>query len=131
MEDQRSRQPGGRQPGPARLLAGLCLLLLLALPAAGQPTCADCDELGNGVTVLDSLEAARIAAGLETPAGTQMCTCDVNSTGAIDVVDALLMAQIASGLPVILDCDAACLGSCPGTVARGARRSGTCATRPR
>jgi hypothetical protein len=68
-------------------------------------TCGDCDLDGQPATVLDALAAARLHAGLDTPASAQRrYCCDVDQDRAVTVLDALVMAQEAVGLPVVLDC---------------------------
>jgi hypothetical protein len=66
--------------------------------------CGDCSLDGIGPSVVDALVAAQIAAGLMVPSPIQTGCCDVNSTGAIEVLDALLIAQTAAGLGVTLLC---------------------------
>jgi hypothetical protein len=66
--------------------------------------CGDCNEDGNGPTVLDALAAAQMGAGLTSPSPSQEGCCDVDSSGSITVLDALVMAQDAAGLPATLSC---------------------------
>ena len=66
--------------------------------------CGDCDGNGIGPSILDALVASQIAVGLATPTFSQTYCCDVDASGAIDVLDALGMALAASGLPAALMC---------------------------
>ena len=66
--------------------------------------CGDCDGNGLGPAILDALEASRIAASIVTPTSTQRGCCDTNSSGTIDVLDVLFIAQFAAGLPATLSC---------------------------
>jgi hypothetical protein len=66
--------------------------------------CGDCDQSGSGPDILDAFEAGRIAVMIVVPTPQQSLCCDVDSSGAIDVLDAFLIAQAAVGLPVVLVC---------------------------
>ena len=87
------------------------LVLILAGAACAQP-CGDCDQSGV-VDVLDALRVAQLAAGL-LPATDYLPECDVRfattASGTVapgvgvTIIDALLIAQAASGLPVTLVC---------------------------
>jgi hypothetical protein len=88
-------------------LRALALFLsLLVLPARAQLACGDCDLDGSAPTILDAREAARIQSGQASPLARQWLTCDVDASGTIDILDALLLAQSAVGLPVSLSCPA-------------------------
>jgi hypothetical protein len=67
-------------------------------------TCGDCDLNGVFPTILDALQAAQMAAAILTPSPLQQLCCDVDSSAAITVLDALVMAQAAAALPVTLTC---------------------------
>ncbi|MCP3979506.1 MAG: hypothetical protein GY716_09280 [bacterium] len=68
------------------------------------PLCGDCDENGTGPDILDALVAAQIAAGIRLPNATQQLCCDSDSTGTVNILDSLGMAQLSAGLPVTLVC---------------------------
>ena len=50
----------------------------------------------------------RLGLALDSPAGTQGCTCDLDGSATINILDALLIAQISVGQPVMIVCGAAC-----------------------
>ena len=82
------------------------ILALLALSSLCFAVCGDCDGDGS-VTVLDALEASRQASGITTAT----VSCDVAPPVAqegdipvVDILDALLIAQAAVGMPVVLVC---------------------------
>jgi hypothetical protein len=79
---------------PAAML--LLAVLLAACPA--QP-CGDCDDDGAGPDLADALVAARISVGLVSPTGRQLVLCDVDASTSILTTDALVIAQLAAGLP--------------------------------
>jgi hypothetical protein len=66
--------------------------------------CGDCNLDAAGPGIIDALTAAQVAAGLIIPGAVQLACCDVNSTTAVEILDALLLAQYAAGLPVTLTC---------------------------
>jgi hypothetical protein len=66
--------------------------------------CGDCNQDGSGPTIVDALSAAQVAAGLLMPGPVQLACCDVNTTTAVEILDALLLAQYAAGIPVTLTC---------------------------
>jgi hypothetical protein len=80
------------------------------LPSCPPPgDCGDCNQDGV-VSILDSLAAAQIAAGVFTPTPEQFNYCNVQGTlspapgAVVDVLDSLTIAQYAAGLPVTLTC---------------------------
>lgn len=87
----------------------LLFALLFAGVAAAAP-CGDCDGSGT-LDVLDALRAAQLAAGI-IPTVLADCPCDVYyplpacgvTTPLVDVLDAVLIAQSAAGVPVGLSC---------------------------
>jgi hypothetical protein len=60
------------------------------------------DINGDGVTATDALRVLQAAVGSETSC--QLCTCDVDSSGAISATDALRVLQAAVGVEVDLTC---------------------------
>lgn len=70
--------------------------------------CGDCNVDGVTDTILDALTASQIAVGIVIPSGRQALCCDTNALPAaspvIDIIDALLIAQAATGIPVLLTC---------------------------
>lgn len=66
--------------------------------------CGDCNISGAGPDIIDALTAAQIAAGLTIASMAQMGCCDVDSSMAVTVLDALVMAQSAAGLPAMPSC---------------------------
>lgn len=85
--------------------AGACGDLALDLPwgrCAG--VCGDCDGDGLGPNILDVFRAAWMGLGPVPPPPAPICCCDVNSSGRVDILDALLIAQQSVGLPVTLTC---------------------------
>jgi len=91
-----------RYPAPGDCLTSL-LIDNSAVPAC-RTGCGDCNRDGQPIGVLDALVAARLGLGLVAPSPEQATCCDVDSTGSIDVIDALLLAQRAAALPVTLSC---------------------------
>lgn len=67
-------------------------------------TCGDCNLSMAPPDILDALIAAQIAAFLIMPTPLQLGCCDVNASGAVSIIDALLTAQSAAGLAVVLTC---------------------------
>jgi hypothetical protein len=75
----------------------------------GATLCGDCN--GDGfVTILDALTAAQHSAAIITLTGTDFTNCNVigavepDPAAAVDILDALTLAQSAAGLPVMLVC---------------------------
>lgn len=65
--------------------------------------CGDCDWSGTGPDIVDSLAAAWVATrGHQSPL--EIRCCDVDSSGTVDIVDSLRIAQAAASLPVSLLC---------------------------
>jgi hypothetical protein len=81
----------------------LVLIVTLAGIARGGAVCGDCDLYG-GVTVSDALLAARAALGILVLSGAPLRQCDANGSGAMEIVDALLIAQTAVELAPQLAC---------------------------
>ena len=79
------------------------LIAILVCPVFAQ-VCSDCN--GDGVTpsILDALTGAQISVALVSPTATQQIVCDVNASGSISVIDALIMAQAAVGLAPQIVC---------------------------
>jgi hypothetical protein len=69
-----------------------------------QGICGDCNLNTTGPEITDALVAAQIGVGLVTPSTPQTGCCDADSSGNIDVIDALRIAQGAAGLTVTLVC---------------------------
>jgi hypothetical protein len=84
------------------LLVNLAVLLLPAA-AAAAPVCGDCNHDGH-LTILDALRAARIDVGLITGSFPDDTSCDANSSGQVDAVDATLLARVAVELPEPTEC---------------------------
>jgi len=72
--------------------------------AAVIPTTYTCDSIPADidgdcvVDYLDALAASKIDAGLAQLQGTDITSCDVRADGRINVLDALLIAQISEGI---------------------------------
>jgi hypothetical protein len=65
--------------------------------------CGDCT--GDGViSILDALAAAQHAVLVIMLMGTEFNNCDVDADMDVDILDALLIAQVASGQPTALVC---------------------------
>lgn len=81
-----------------------------------QWQCGDCDHRGDGITIVDALNAAQMTAGLSTPTAIQQCICDVNNSGNVDILDALYIAQTSAGYQPTLNCPTTCPGFSLGDV---------------
>ena len=69
----------------------------------GVTLCGDCN--GDGiVSILDALMGARHAVTLVVLTGIQFASCDVEQDGDVDILDALAIAQVSTGLSVTLTC---------------------------
>jgi hypothetical protein len=66
--------------------------------------CGDCNLSMVGPDIIDALTAAQISAGLVMAGPVQTACCDVNTSMAVDILDSLLIAQAAAGLPAVLMC---------------------------
>jgi subtilisin-like proprotein convertase family protein len=85
--------------------AGSASCTTLAFNADNSCFCGDCDISGSlPVSILAALIAAQFAAGLGMPTTLQQRCGDTNSSGGIEIIDALLMAQDAAGIPATLMC---------------------------
>ena len=78
------------------------ILTLCMAGAASAQLCGDCDGNGMAGQITDALAAAQLAASGIPPTGIQLATCDVDSTAAVSILDALVLAQFAAGLPVVI-----------------------------
>jgi hypothetical protein len=77
----------------------------LVFEVDNQCHCGDCNLSGSlPITFTDAIEGAMIAAGRLTASGLQQRCCDVDATGSVTILDALLMARSSAGLPVTLTC---------------------------
>jgi hypothetical protein len=68
------------------------------------PLCGDCDSNGVAPVTVDALRAAQADVGLVTLSTQETACCDVDSSGAVTVLDALNIARAAVALPVTLTC---------------------------
>lgn len=65
--------------------------------------CGDCN-LDGTLNILDSLTAAQHAVATISLSGAAFDNCDADTNGNVDILDALLLAQAAAGLPVTPSC---------------------------
>ena len=94
------------------LVIVLALAVERRVPAQCNPSltpCGDCNR-GGRVEITDALFQAQVAAQIATPDACQRLACDVNATGDITVLDALLVALIithnsrsSGALPAVRD----------------------------
>ena len=82
------------------LRSSVAILCIASSLAIGQFS-ADCDLDGTPDTILDALEVARIAAALTMPMPTQLSVCDVDGSASVNILDGLVIAQYAAGLPPV------------------------------
>jgi hypothetical protein len=74
----------------------------VSLPGAGM-ICGDCSGNQVGPDIVDALMAAQLAASMPVPSA-QPALCDVNGSGDVEILDALLLAQAAAQTQVVLNC---------------------------
>ena len=84
------------------LLRPSVLVLALSL-CAWANTCGDCDDSGS-VTVIDALLACQHAVALTTLTGSDFLACDIDISLEVNVLDALVIAMEAQGMPATLTC---------------------------
>ncbi len=96
-------------PGATRI--GLLCLTLLACalnPTAASALPGDCGQPvsnGEGPGAADSLAILQEAVGSATACDANPCICDVNDSGAVSAIDALVTLKKAVGQDVNLVCD--------------------------
>ena len=93
---------------PVRILhttpASPTSLVTVDLPSPPVPViCGDCSGNGVGPDIVDALVTAQMAASISVPGAVQEA-CDVNSSGQVEILDALLVAQSAAHLQITLSC---------------------------
>ena len=88
---------------PSSPVASLVAALLLASTPSVAAT-GDCGQplsTGAAPTSADALFVLRTSVELEECA---LCVCDVNESGGVTATDAMLVLQLAVGLPVTVSC---------------------------
>lgn len=94
----------------------LLFLILSPLNSFGNMQCGNCDLQSDGITIVDALVAAQISAGLVPARVLQDCSCDVDNSGTITILDSFLIANVVAGIQRTFDCPTMCYGSSAGEV---------------